>query len=107
MADHVSFVYARALPRRRAAVIRHFQKWDREQRRLATGFLGSDIAVARDNPDEVMGVVRFDTSRHYYANARRPAQDQWHRELVALLAAPPEWWDGSLATSSRGQRPRA
>ena len=87
------------------AVLRQFEKWDQEQRRHAKGFLYSGIAFGRDDPDEIRGVVHFDTSRHY-ANARRPAQDQWHQELVQLLARPPEWWDGTLAAESRRRRGR-
>ena len=101
MPEHVSFFTARALPRKRGAVVRHFEKWGREQRRFAKGFLRSVVVVAKNDPHEVRGVVRFDNSRNYRANARRPAQDQWHQELVALLEAPPEWWDGELAGELR------
>lgn len=101
MPEHVSFFSARALPRKRNAVLRHFEKWDKEQRRHANGFLRSALAVGRDDPDEIRGVVHFDSSRNYAANARRPAQDQWHEELVQLLERPPVWWDGTLAGELR------
>ena len=104
MAEHVSFFTARAKPRKRAAVLKQFEKWDREQRRHAKGFLRSGIATGRDDPEELRGFVHFDSSRNYYANARRPEQDQWHKELVALLTRAPKWWDGSLAAESRGRR---
>lgn len=104
MAEHVSFFTAKAKPRKRAAVLKHFEKWDREQRRHAKGFLRSAIVAGRDDPNELMGMVVFDTSRNHYANARRPQQDQWHKELVALLTRAPRWWDGSLAAESRGRR---
>ena len=104
MADHISFFRAKALPRKRNAVLRQFEKWDGEQRRHATGFLRSEIVFGRDDPNEIMGIVRFDTSRNYYANARRAEQDLWHQELVELLAEGPEWWDGTLAGESRARR---
>ncbi len=104
MAEHVSFFQAKAKPRQRNAVIRQFEKWEREQSRHAKGFLHSAIVVGRDDPDEIRGVVHFDSARSYYANSRRPAQDQWHRELVALLVRRPVWWDGTLAREARGAR---
>ena len=104
MADHVSFFTATAKPRKRGAVLRHFEKWDREQRRHAKGFLRSAVASGRENPHELRGVVFFDSARNYYANARRPAQDQWHRELVDLLERAPRWWDGTLGAEASQRR---
>ena len=104
MPEHVSFFTAHALPRKRNAVLKQFDKWDKEHRKAAKGFLRSEIVIGRDDPDEIRAVVHFDTSRNYFANARRPAQDQWHQELVALLKAPPQWWDGSLARDSKRRR---
>ncbi len=104
MAEHVSFFTAKAKPRKRAAVIAQFAKWDREQRRHATGFLRSTVAFGRDDPEEIRGAVHWDNSRNYYANARRPGQGEWHAELVALLTRAPKWWDGSVAAESRGRR---
>ena len=106
MAEHVSFFTARAKPRQRNAVLRHFEKWNREQRRHAKGFLRSELVSGREDANEIRGVVHFDTSRNYYANAGRPAQDQWHQELVALLEAPPQWWDGTLAAELPARRRR-
>ncbi len=104
MPEHVTFFSARALPRKRNAVVRQFEKWDHEHRKAATGFLRSEIVFGRDDPNEIRGAVHFQDSRSYYANAKRPAQGVWHDELVALLEAPPEWWDGTLATSFKRRR---
>ncbi len=104
MAEHVSFFSAKAKLRKRAAVIEQFAKWDREQRKHAKGFLRSTVVTGRDDPDEIRGAVHWDNSRNYYANAGRPAQGQWHAELVALLTRAPRWWDGTLAAESRGRR---
>ena len=106
MAEHVSIFSAKAKPRKRAAVMKHFDRWDREQRPFAKGFLRSEVLFSRDNPNELRGVIHWDNSRNYYANARRPEQDQWHRELVQLLERAPQWWDGTLA-STRGASTRA
>ena len=104
MSEHVTFFSARALPRKRNAVARQFEKWDREHRKAAKGFLRSQIVFGIDDPNEIRGVVHFDSTKNYRANAERPAQDQWYQELVLLLEAPPEWWDGSLATEFKRRR---
>ena len=72
MAEHVSFFTAKVKPGKRGVVLRHFRKWDREQRRYAKGVLRSTVAVGREVPNEIRGVVYWDNSRNYYTNARRP-----------------------------------
>ena len=96
MADHVSLFRARALPGKRQAVIDQFAKWDREQKAKAKGFVRSILVVNNSDPDEFMGAVRWDTTENYFANASRPEQDAWYRELRANLAADPIWFDGML-----------
>ncbi len=96
MADHVSFFRAKALPGKRQAVIEHFQKWEREQKGKATGFVRSILVASNNDADELMGAVRWDTTQKYIANAGRPEQDAWYRELRANLAADPVWFDGTL-----------
>ncbi len=96
MADHVSFFRARALPGKRQAVLEQFEKWEREQKAKATGFVRSILVANNDEPDEVMGAVRWDSTANYFANASRPEQDAWFREFRALLAADPVWFDGTL-----------
>ena len=96
MAEHVSFFKARALPGKAQAVAAHMDKWQREQKPQAKGYVRSILVANKDNADEIMGAVRFDSSASYFANAGRPEQDAWFRELRALLAADPEWFDGTL-----------
>ena len=86
--------------------MKHFDRWDREQRPFAKGFLRSEVLFSRDNPNELRGVIHWDNARNYYANARRPEQDQWHRELVQLLERAPQWWDGKLASERRARATR-
>ena len=93
---HVSFVRAKVLPGKKQAVIDQFEKWRREQKPAAKGFERSIMVFSNNDPDELMGAVRFDTTENYVANANRPAQDAWYRELRALLAADPVWFDGTL-----------
>ena len=96
MADHVSFFRARALPGKRQAVIDQMDKWEREQKAKATGFMRSILVASNNDPDELMGAVRWDTTGNYFANAERPEQDAWYRELRANLATDPVWFDGTL-----------
>ena len=96
MADHVSFFRARTLPGKAQAVAEQMDKWQREQKPQAKGYVRSILVTNNDNQDEIMGAVRFDSSEGYFANAGRPEQDAWYRELRALLVADPEWFDGTL-----------
>jgi len=96
MAEHVSFFKARALPGKRQQAIDLFDKWEREQKPKAKGFVRSILAASNGNPDELMGGVRFDSTANYVANSNRPEQDAWYREWRANLAADPEWFDGTL-----------
>jgi len=96
MANHVSFFRAKCKPGQRQAVVDHFQKWEREQKPQAKGFVRSILVAGNSNPDEIMGAVRWDNSQNYAANANRPAQDAWYRELVSNLEGEPEWFDGTL-----------
>jgi hypothetical protein len=44
-----------------------------------------------------MGALCWDTTENCFANAGRPEQDAWHRELRANVIADPVWFDGTLA----------
>ncbi len=97
---HVTLFQFKALPGRRQAVIDQFEKWDREQKVGATGFVRSILVASNDDPDELMAAVRFDSSENYQANSDRQEQGAWYRELRSNLAADPVWFDGSLVRES-------
>ncbi len=94
--EHVTMFHLKALPGRREAVIGQFEKWEREQKPQARGFQRSILVSSRQDPDEFMAVVRFNTSEDYEANSAREEQDAWFRELRENLAADPMWFDGTL-----------
>ncbi len=96
MADHVSFVRMKALPGKRDAIVEQLNKWDREQKSKAKGFIRSVMASGNDDPDAIMGVVRWDNTDNYVANASRPEQDAWYQGLRANLASDPEWFDATV-----------
>ncbi len=97
MADHLTFFRIKALPGKRQAVIDQFAKWEAEHKAAATGFRRSILVASNDDPDELMAGVRFDSTESYAANSGRAEQGVWFGELRALLAADPEWFNGTLA----------
>ncbi len=97
MADHLTFFRMKAQPGKRQAVIDQFAKWEREHKGQAKGFLRSIVVRSNDDPDELMAGVRFVSTESYTANSDRAEQGAWFQELRALLAADPEWFNGTLA----------
>ena len=102
MADHLTFFRMKALPGKRQAVIDQFAKWEREQKATARGFQRSIVVASNDDPDELMAGVRFDSTESYTANSERVGQGEWFGELRALLAADPEWFNGTVAREVMG-----
>lgn len=96
MADHVSFFRARVQPGKMDQVVQQFEKWGREQKPQAKGFVRSILVKGNDDPNAIMGGIRWDNTENYFANAGRVEQDAWYRELRALLESDPEWFDGTL-----------
>ncbi len=97
MADHLTFFRMKAQPGKRQALIEQFDKWQREQKGMAPGFVRSVLVASNDDPDELMAGVRFDSTESYNANSGRAEQGAWFGELRALLVADPEWFNGTLA----------
>ncbi len=102
MADHLTFFRMKALPGKRQAVIDQFAKWEGEHKANAKGFLRSIVVASNDDPDGLMAGVRFDCRESYNANSERAEQGAWYGELRALLAADPEWFNGTLAREAMG-----
>jgi heme-degrading monooxygenase HmoA len=94
LGEHVTFFRGRALPGKRGDVLNEFGKWGSEQQDKATGFERFVLAESKEDPDEFMGAVFWDTSENYFANANRPEQDAWYKEWRASLVADPVWFDG-------------
>ena len=94
---HITFFRMKAQPGKRQAVIDQFARWEREQKTVAAGFLRSVVVTSNDDPDELMAAVRFASTESYAANSDRADQGAWYSELRSLLAADPEWFNGTLA----------
>lgn len=97
MADHVSSFWGKAKPGMRQAVVEQMNKWDREQKSEAKGYIRSIIFLSNKDQDEFSGVVRFDSTANYTANAGRPAQDAWYQELMKNVDGEIRWFDATLA----------
>ncbi len=102
MADHVTLFRMKAQPGKRQAVIDQFAKWEREHKAAAKGFLRSIVVASNEDPNELMAGVRFDSTESYTANSDRAEPGAWFRELRALLAADPEWFNGTLVREEAG-----
>ncbi len=94
---HVTFFMARALPGHRDAIIEHMRRWEREQAPKQRGWERSVLIGSNSDPDQIAGLIRWDNTENYKANANRPEQDAWYRELRSHLAGDPQWFDGTLA----------
>ena len=102
MADHVTLFRMKAQPGKRQGVIDQFAKWEREHKATVRGFRHSLLLANNDDPDELMAAVRFDSTESYNANSDRAEQGAWFQELRALLAADPEWFNGTLVREGAG-----
>ena len=102
MADHVTLFRMKAQAGKRQAVIDQFAKWEREHKATVRGFRHSLLLANNDDPDELMAAVRFDSTESYNANSDRAEQGAWFQELRALLAADPEWFNGTLVREGAG-----
>lgn len=97
MADHVSLFWGKAKPGKGQALVDQMNKWEREQKSKAKGFVHSLLTFSNSNKDEFAGVVRWDNTDNYMANAGRPEQDAWYQELLQHVDGEIQWFDASLA----------
>ncbi len=98
---HVTHFRFKAKPGERQAVIDSFDRWDRERRPKAKGFVRSVMTANLKDPDEFMVGVMFDTTENYNANSNEPEQGAWFEELRSHLVGDPEWFDGTLERESQ------
>jgi quinol monooxygenase YgiN len=83
-------------PGQEAAVKALNERWLRERRPDATGFIASYALASERVPGEWNVLVIFDSAENYRKNAADPAQHQQYEALRAHLAADPEWNDGEI-----------
>src|SRR3989304_4046106 len=96
MADHITFFRMKTQPGKRQAVIDHFAQ-DEESTRESKGFVRAIVVISNDDPDELMAGGRFDSAENYNANSNDPQTGAWSQGVRAMLAADPDWFNGTLA----------
>ncbi|HMN26871.1 MAG TPA: antibiotic biosynthesis monooxygenase [Caldilineaceae bacterium] len=62
------------------------------------GYVASYVYQMDADPNEYYLVVIFESKEAYHANAASPEQDAQYRQMRELLAADPEWHDGTIMT---------
>jgi len=73
--------------------------WNETQRPAAPGAVAVYVFQSERDPDESTLVAIFKDRESYFANAARPEQDTWYRELREHLQSDPEWVDGEVVFS--------
>ena len=102
MPPHVTHFKMKAKPGERQHVIDLFERWFRERRPEARGFVRADLSSNINDPDEFMAAVCFADKKTYDANSNDPEQNAWYEELRSHLVADPEWFDGTLELQKMG-----
>ena len=78
------------------------ESWNRERGSQVAGSRGGYLFTPDANPygkPTLFLIAMFDDEASYRANADDPAQDAWFRQMRALLAADPDWADGTFEAS--------
>lgn len=73
------------------------------EQRSVKGFLFNIVYRSQSDPNEVWLVVGFEDEATYRANAQDPQTDQMAQQYQQMMAAPPEWHDGEIASMTRAE----
>jgi hypothetical protein len=101
MAKHVTFWRMKTQPGKISEIQRIMSSAQDQQRIKERGWEMTVIGTKKDNPDEVWGMVTWDTSDNYYKNAESPDQDADYQKMRSLLTADPEWFDCDVVEESK------
>jgi hypothetical protein len=93
MAKHVTFWRMKIQPGKVNEIMKIMASDDDVERIKKAGWQMTVVGTRKDNPDEVWGMVTWDSSDRYYKNAESPEQDRDYQQMRTLLAADPEWFD--------------
>ncbi len=102
MPPHMTYFRMKAKPGERQRVIDLFDRWYRDRRPEASGFVRVDLTSNINDPDEFMAAACFADKKTYDANSNDPEQNAWYQELRSYLVADPEWFDGTLEKQRMG-----
>lgn len=101
MAKHVTFWKMQALSGKVDDLRKMMTEEEGDGRLTDNGWQMSVVGTRKDNPEEIWGMVTWDTSERYYKNAESPEQDKDFQQMRKLLAADPEWFDCDVVEESR------
>lgn len=93
---HITFMRFRAKPKERVSVINDFQRWEREHKARAEGFVQAMLASSYDDLDEFSATIVFESKETYDGNSNSPEQSAWYEEFRQHIVDDPEWFDGNL-----------
>ncbi len=102
MAPHITLFKMTAKPGERQKVIDHLDRWMRDRRPEAPGFVRVVLCSNINNGDEFMSYAMFADKKTYDENSNSPEQDAWYKELRSYLVADPEWFDGTVERQRMG-----
>ena len=80
-----------------AALIEHGDRWQREVRPGAVGYLGVTAGVTADG--RAVAIVRFEDEASARANAERPEQTVWFEGMAKLYDGEPAFTESSDVTN--------
>lgn len=83
-----------------AAIIEHGDRWQRDVRPGAIGYLGVTAGVTADG--RTVAVVRFEDEASARANAGRPEQTKWFEGMAKLYDGEPAFTESSDVTEWMG-----
>jgi quinol monooxygenase YgiN len=86
----------KAKPGERQKVIDQFDRWMKERRPDAAGFVRVLLCSNVNDPDEFMSYALFADKETYDKNSNDPVQHTWYEELRSHLVGEPEWFDATL-----------
>ncbi len=83
-----------------AAIVEHGERWQRELRPGAVGYLGVTAGVTADGRS--VAIVRFEDEASARANAERPEQTAWFEGMAKLYDGEPTFTESSDVTEWMG-----
>lgn len=83
-----------------AAIAEHGERWQRELRPGATGYLGLTAGTTADG--RTIAIVRFEDEASARANSERPEQGEWFQGMTKLYDGEPTFVESSDVTEWMG-----
>ena len=101
MAKHATFWKMQVQPGKVGDLTKIMSSTQEIDRIKAGGWQMTVVGTRKDNPNEIWGMVTWDTSDRYCKNAESPDQDKDYQRMRALLTADPEWFDCDVVEENR------